>query len=226
MGIFKTKRKAIDQYSWEYEVPTYKRGNESLDDMSLLYGQYENYVVTKTGYLVGYIRVSGINLDLLNEIEQEDAFDSYNAFLMATVGTQVKEVQQYIELSNPVNLHDYNMNLKKTYLNYRDKMPSRNDEDRTQYIARMRLIASYVDHFTALEQKQSMLTKEHLLVARVPLKNRTFDELELARQNLEEKLSGLVRDIESSFIDFEMEASILSHAEISKNFKLLINYIS
>src|SRR5699024_11523724 len=45
-------------------------------------GQYQEYIVTKTGYLITILSGTGVNLDLLNEYEQTDIFDEYNAFLM------------------------------------------------------------------------------------------------------------------------------------------------
>lgn len=81
----KTANKSA-KLDWDYQPPKINGGKETIDDMSLVVGMYGNYEVTKTGNLVGILEVSGINLDLLNETEQQDVFEDYGAFLMSTLG--------------------------------------------------------------------------------------------------------------------------------------------
>lgn len=211
----KTKIKN-SKYQWIYEVPEFDGGLETLDDMSLIIGMYGDYIVTKTGYLAGIIETSGINMDLLSDYEQEDIFDSYNAFLMSTVGEQMKERHQYIELTIPVDMDEYIMNLKKKYL-----QAKREPEPNLQVI---RLIASYIDYYSNVQFKKNMTTKKHLLIAREKIKNRTLEELETARDLLNEKLSGLRRDLESSFADSDMSAFILTSRDVTDIIKTMINF--
>ncbi len=77
---FNKVKQEKSKYKWDYKVPKINQGKQTLNDMSLIVGFYDNYLVTKTGSLVGHLIVSGINLDLLNDIEQEDVFNDYNAF--------------------------------------------------------------------------------------------------------------------------------------------------
>lgn len=203
---------------WIYEVPKFNTGKETIDDMSLMMGMYGDYIVTKTGYLVGIIETTGINMDLLNEYEQEDVFDSYNAFLMSVIGEQVKERHQYMELTIPVDMEEYLMNLKKKYLQAkREPVPN------LQFI---RLTASYIDYYSNVQYKKNMTTKKHLLIVREKIKNRSLDELETAKESLIEKLDGLRRDLESSFSDVDMRAFILTGHEITDILKTLINFKS
>lgn len=101
---------------WDYQPPKINGGKETIDDMSLVVGMYGNYEVTKTGNLVGILEVSGINLDLLNETEQQDVFEDYGAFLMSTLGEGVDDTLQFLEPTIPVNMTTYLNGLKRRYL--------------------------------------------------------------------------------------------------------------
>lgn len=83
---------------WDYQPPKINGGKGTIDDMSLVVGMYGNYEVTKTGHLVGILEVSGINLDLLNETEQQDVFEDYGAFLMSTLGEGVDDTLQFFSM--------------------------------------------------------------------------------------------------------------------------------
>lgn len=201
---------------WTYEPPKINTGKETIDDMSLIVGLYENYMVTKTGYLVGIVEVTGVNVDLLNEYEQEDIFNSYNSFLMAMVGSQINELHQYIEVTIPVNMTEYLMSLKKKYLQ------AKRLETSNLYV--VQLIASYIDYYSGLQYQKEMTTKKHLVVARTKIKNKSFDELVSAKKALNEKLESLKRNIETVFSDVDIQAEILTGREVTGVLKTLINY--
>ena len=201
---------------WAYEPPKFNTGKETIDDMSLIVGMYENYIVTKTGYLVGVVETTGVNADLLNEYEQEDIFSSYNSFLMSMVGNQVNERQQYIEVTIPVNMTEYLMSLKKKYLQAK--------RDATPNLYLIQLIASYIDYYSGLQSRKNMTTKKHLIVVRVKIRNKSFDELESAKKTLNDKMESLVRNIEMVFSDFDMTANILTGREVTGILKTLINF--
>ena len=212
------KLKSNNRHQWTYQVPEFNKGKESLDDMSLIDGMYGDYIVTKTGYLSGMIETTGINMDLLSDYEQEDVFDSYNAFLRAVNGVQTKERHQYIELTIPVNMDDFLMNLKKKYLKAkREPIPNRH---------LIQLMASYIDYYSKMQYKKNMTTKKHLMVAREKIKNRSLDELDNAKRRLDEKLESLIRELESSFSDMDMRAFVLTGHEVIGILKTLINFKS
>ncbi|WP_461146139.1 hypothetical protein, partial [Salinifilum aidingensis] len=93
------------ELDWDYQPPKINGGKETIDDMSLVVGMYGNYEVTKTGNLVGILEVSGINLDLLNETEQQDVFEDYGAFLMSTLGEGVDEAGQLAAVEQDLLRH-------------------------------------------------------------------------------------------------------------------------
>lgn len=205
-------------FQWTYEVPMFDKGRKTLDDMSLILGMYGDYIATKTGYLVGIIETTGVNMDLLSSYEQDDIFDSYNAFLMLTVREQVKERHQYMELTIPVDMDDFMMGLKKKYIEAR-KVPAPN-------VQMIRLIASYIDYYSKMQSQKNMSTKKHLRAIRERIRNRTLDELEMTSCRLSDRLNDLKSGLESSFIDVDMGAFILTGHEIINILKTLINLVA
>lgn len=105
--------KSIEAYVFDYEPKTLQKGKYGLEDMSLIEAQYNDFLVTKRGYLFVLLKVSGINLDLLTTTEQEDVFDEFNAFLMSTLGENSGEVQQYLDITMPVDFRRQNAERSK-----------------------------------------------------------------------------------------------------------------
>ena len=215
MKLKNTKAKK-SQLEWDYEPPKINGGKQTIDDMSLVAGMYENYEVTKTGNLVGILDVSGINLDLLNDNEQQDVFSDYGAFLMSTLGEGVDDSLQFIEPTIPVNMTEWLNGLKRKYLDLKNNHPE--EEFKIQ------LIASYLDHFTTVQNSKNMTTKQHLLIVKVPIKDKTMESLDLAVNNLDEKINQVKRDLENSLTDFDLTAKVLSSQEVQEILKNLINF--
>lgn len=215
MKIKNTKAKK-SQLEWDYEPPKINGGKQTIDDMSLVAGMYENYEVTKTGNLVGILDVSGINLDLLNDNEQQDVFSDYGAFLMSTLGEGVDDSLQFIEPTIPVNMTEWLNGLKRKYLDLKNNHPE--EEFKIQ------LIASYLDHFTTVQNSKNMTTKQHLLIVKVPIKDKTMESLDLAVNNLDEKINQVKRDLENALTDFDLTAKVLSSQEVQEILKNLINF--
>ena len=215
MKLKNTKAKK-SQLEWDYEPPKINGGKQTIDDMSLVVGMYENYEVTKTGNLVGILEVSGINLDLLNDNEQQDVFSDYGAFLMSTLGEGVDDSLQFIEPTIPVNMTEWLNELKRKYLDLKNNHPE--EEFKIQ------LIASYLDHFTTVQNSKNMTTKQHLLVVKVPIKDKTMESLDLAVNNLDEKINQVKRDLENALTDFDLTAKVLSSQEVQEILKNLINF--
>lgn len=215
MKLKNTKAKK-SQLEWDYEPPKVNGGKQTIDDMSLVAGMYENYEVTKTGNLVGILDVSGINLDLLNDNEQQDVFSDYGAFLMSTLGEGVDDSLQFIEPTIPVNMTEWLNGLKRKYLDLKNNHPE--EEFKIQ------LIASYLDHFTTVQNSKNMTTKQHLLIVKVPIKDKTMESLDLAVNNLDEKINQVKRDLENALTDFDLTAKVLSSQEVQEILKNLINF--
>lgn len=210
----KTSRKT--KLDWTYQPPRINGGKETLDDMSLIVGLYDNYEVTKTGNLVGLLRVSGINLDLLNDTEQEDVFKSYNSFLMSSLGDGVNDTYQFHEPTVPVNMTPYLNGLKRKYLYLKESSPEQS--------FKIQLLASYIDHFTKIQNAKNMTTKQHLVILKVPIKNKSMESLELAAKNLAEKLDQARRDIEESLSDYDVTVNVVNNQELLGILKDLINF--
>ncbi|WP_273718484.1 TrsD/TraD family conjugative transfer protein [Leuconostoc mesenteroides] len=215
MKLKNTKAKK-SKLEWDYQPPKINGGKQTIDDMSLVVGMYENYEVTKTGNLVGILEVSGINLDLLNDNEQQDVFSDYGAFLMSTLGEGVDDSLQFIEPTIPVNMTEWLNGLKRKYLDLKNNHPE--EEFKIQ------LIASYLDHFTTVQNSKNMTTKQHLLIVKVPIKDKTMESLDLAVNNLDEKINQVKRDLENALTDFDLTAKVLSSQEVQEILKNLINF--
>ena len=212
----KKETKKEDKLAFTFKPRTINNGKETLTDMSLIKAFYQNFIVTKTGYLIALIETTGINLELLNEEEQAYMFDTYNSFLMTSLGDRAEEQQQYLDMTIPVDLEEYTLSYKKRYLEELDKEePNR---------ARANLIASYIDDFTQKMQTGEMSTKKHILVIRHPIKDKTFTSLKMASTDLNEKVLQYINRLEESFDNYDLEAKKLHTDEIKNVLVNLINF--
>lgn len=212
----KKETKKEDELAFTFKPRTINNGKETLTDMSLIKAFYQNFIVTKTGYLIALIEATGINLELLNEEEQAYMFDTYNSFLMTSLGDRAEEQQQYLDMTIPVDLEEYTLSYKKRYLEELDKEePNR---------ARANLIASYIDDFTQKMQTGEMSTKKHILVIRHPIKDKTFASLKMASTDLNEKVLQYINRLEESFDNYDLEAKKLHTDEIKNVLVNLINF--
>lgn len=204
------------ELNWDYEPPTINGKKQTIDDMSLIVGMYGNYMVSKTGNLIGVMEVSGVNLDLLNDTEQEDVFNDYGAFLMTTLGDGVHDSIQFIEPTVPVNMTEYLNGLKKKYLYLQQTQP--------EQTFKIELIASYIDHFTKIQNAKNMTTKQHLMIVKVKIKDKSLESLDLAVEHLDEKMNQVQRDLENALTDFDLTAKNLTNQETIHILKNLINF--
>jgi hypothetical protein len=215
--LFKQKNtEPTDNLDFNYEPRSVSKAKESIEEMNIMQAMYKDYIVTKTGYLAGIIEISGINLELLNNFEQADVFDTYNSFLMSTLGDNIDEQQQYLDMTIPVDFNEYLLSYKKRYLDEINK-------EKPNY-ARANLIASYIDDLTQKQQNQDMSTKKHLLVVRERINNKTLTALDKTVQDLNETIQQYISRLEDSFDNYELQAKKLSGKEISKVLKNLINF--
>ncbi|MBM6613975.1 conjugal transfer protein [Desemzia sp. RIT804] len=192
------------------------KGKQTIFDMSLIQSVYRDYLVTKTGYLVGIIEISGVNLELLNESEQADVFETYNAFLMTTLGDASAEQQQYLDMTIPVDFEEFLLSYKKRYLQEIEKKEPNQ--------ARAILIASYIDDLASKTRTQEMSTKKHLLIVREKIKDKTFTSLNKKVTDLDEKTTQYINRLEDSFDSYDMQAKKLHSNEILAVLKNLINF--
>ncbi|MBT2741031.1 TrsD/TraD family conjugative transfer protein [Bacillus sp. ISL-77] len=194
----------IDRTQFDFEVETLvNKGKKTIQDLSVIEGIYKDYVLLKNGYLVSIFQVSGINMDLLAEYEQNRLFEDYGSFLMSQVHDQI----QTISMTVPVDLRSYNLGWKKRYLQELENK----DSARNEY--KRKLIASYIDHFQGIRVKEEMSTKQHFIVMREKMSKRTFQDLERAESILTKKVEEISNSLQSTFETYDVSIRKLSEKD-------------
>lgn len=215
--ILKNKKNATENHlNWDYTAPKVNSGKETIDQMSLASGLYKDYVVTKTGNLVAMLEVSGVNLDLLSDYEQEELFSAYGAFLMSTLGEGVDDSLQFIEATIPVDMTEYLNELKARYFDLLKNHPEKE--------FKIQLLASYIDHFTVVQDSKNMTRKQHLVVIKTKIKDKSFESLDSAVDELSDKVQQVKRDVENALTDYELVTKQLNSQQTLSIWKNLINY--
>lgn len=209
-------KKKLDDYVFTFEPKALKKGKESIQEMSLIKAQYNDFIVTKTGYLVALIKASGVNLDLMNETEQEEVFDDFNAFLMSTLGEGSDDEHQFLDMTIPVNFNEYVLYWKKRYLEVKENEPENK--------AKILLVASYVDHYSKMQSTNEMTTKDHIIVLRQKIRKNNLASLEKSHLQLEEKVNSFIKNLEDSLSSYDMEARKLTSNEVIGILRHLINF--
>lgn len=200
----RNKKKKIDRTEFDYEVDTLiKKGQRTIQDLSVIEGIYKDYVLLKNGYLTSILKVSGINLDLLAEYEQNRLFEDYGSFLMSQVQDQI----QTVSMTVPVDLRTYTLGWKKRYLNEVENKESSGNE------YKRKLIASYIDHFQGIRLKDEMSTKHHFVVVREKMKKRTLQDLERTESILTKKVEEISNSLRSTFESYDLSISKLSEKD-------------
>lgn len=213
MKFFSQTKKEEKNKSLEFTWQPRKinKHSETIEDMSIIQAPYMDFVVTKTGYLISMIEISGINLELLNDEEQTYVFDTYNAFLMNTLGDNSSETQQYLDMTMPVDFDRYILSYKKRYL--LENNP-----------ARKRLIASYIYDLQEKIRHNEMSTKRHILVIKEKIKESSLLALENSASELNAKILTYQNRLEDDFESYDVQAKKLYADEIQIILKHLINF--
>lgn len=201
---------------FEFDPKGLSKGKQTLQDMSLLQGQYHEYIVTKTGYLVTILSGTGINLDLLNEYEQTDVFEEYNAFLMANVAESSGDVFQFLDMTAPVDFKPYILSWKKEYLSVIKREPENK--------VLRNLIASYINTYEMEDAAHEMTTKEHFVVLKEKIKDKDYKSLQFAEKNLGEKAEVFKKSLESQFSHYDLLIRKLNGAECKNVLHLFMNF--
>lgn len=213
MKFFNQTKKEEKNKSLEFTWQPRKinKHSETIEDMSIIQAPYMDFVVTKTGYLISMIEISGINLELLNDEEQTYVFDTYNAFLMNTLGDNSSETQQYLDMTMPVDFDRYILSYKKRYL--LEENP-----------ARKKLIASYIYDLQEKIRHNEMSTKRHILVIKEKIKESSLLALENSASELNAKILTYQNRLEDDFESYDVQAKKLYADEIQIILKHLINF--
>lgn len=208
-------KKEKNDFEWTYKPPQIDNGKQTFDEMSLIQGVFEDFLVLKTGRITGVITVSGINLDLLSESEQTDLFDDYNAFLISTFGEGYESLE-FRETTVPVDMKEYIKHLKRIYINLKRK--------NSNEIFKINLVASYIDHFTKIQNKSEMTTKKRIIVVSEPIKDKRYESLQLSARRLREKIIQIMKDLNNSLSDYDIQMRVLTGNEYRRDIKNLINF--
>lgn len=201
---------------FNFQPKPLKKGQTGLQEMSLLQGQYQEYIVTKTGYLVAVLSGTGINLDLLNEYEQTDIFEEYNAFLMANVAEAKGEIFQFLDMTVPVDFKPFILSWKKRYIDVKESDPDNE--------VLHNLIASYVDHYEREDSNHEMTTQEHFIVLKEKIKEKDYRSLQLAEKNLDEKVNIFKKSLETQFQHYDLIIRKLTGTEYKNVLHLFLNF--
>lgn len=194
-----------DKTEFDFKVETLvNTGHKTIQDLSLIEGIYKDYVLLKNGYLVSILQVSGINMDLLAEYEQNRLFEDYGSFLMS----QVQDQLQTISMTVPVDLRSYNLGWKKRYLQETENKDTAGNE------YKRKLIASYIDHFQDIRLKDEMSTKQHFIVIREKMSKRTFQGLDRSESILTKKVEEISNSLRSTFETYDLAIKKLSEKDI------------
>lgn len=208
-------KKEKNDFEWTYKPPQIDNGKQTFDEMSLIQGVFEDFLVLKTGRITGVITVSGINLDLLSESEQTDLFDDYNAFLISMFGEGYESLE-FRETTVPVDMKEYIKHLKRIYINLKRK--------NSNEIFKINLVASYIDHFTKIQNKSEMTTKKRIIVVSEPIKDKRYESLQLSARRLREKIIQIMKDLNNSLSDYDIQMRVLTGNEYRRDIKNLINF--
>lgn len=206
MIFMSNPKKKKDDTEFDYEIETLlKKGQRTIQDLSIIEGIYKDYVLLKNGFLTSILQISGINLDLLAEYEQNRLFEDYGSFLMSQVHDQL----QIISMTVPVDLRSYNLGWKKRYVEEMEK-----NKENTGHTYKQTLIASYIDHFQSIRVKDEMSTKQHFMVIREKMDKRTFQDLERAETILTKKVTEMSNSLRSTFESYDVTINKLSEKDI------------
>ncbi|MCY8497754.1 TrsD/TraD family conjugative transfer protein [Bacillus atrophaeus] len=215
--MFFTKKKSDVNYDdFDFQPKELQKGQKTLQEMSIIQGQYQEYIVTKTGYLVTILSGTGVNLDLLNEYEQTDIFEEYNAFLMANVAEARGEVFQFLDMTIPVDFKPYILSWKKRYIEVKEEEPE-NELVR-------QLVASYIDHYEQEDAKHEMTTQGHFVVLKEKIKDKNYKSLQLAEKNLDEKAKNAKKSLETQFQHYDLLLRKMNAAECKRVLYLFMNF--
>lgn len=206
---------SLSSYEFSFEPKKISKG-KTIQEMSLIQGQYQEYIVTKTGYLVTVLSGTGINLDLLNEYEQTDVFEEYNAFLMSNVAEVKDEIFQFLDMTVPVDFKPFILSWRKRYLEVKN--------DKAVNEVAKNLIASYVEHYEDQDSQSDMTTQEHYIVLREKIKHKDFKSLQLAESNLSEKAWVFKKALEDQFQHYDLIINILTGNQTRNVLHLFMNF--
>lgn len=183
-----------------------------FNDISPIQGVYSDFIYLKEHALVSMVKVKGLNLDLLSELEQNTLFDEYGAY----IAQNVHYLPQNVSVTVPINMSDYLYKWKVQYLS------SINDEDCPEPLKQLR--ASYLYEYQKAETSLGMAKKEHFIVLKEKLKQPTLENLHESEKRLLQKTHEIKDSIHQVLDQYDGEEEIISASEALSVLHRLLDY--
>lgn len=135
---------------------------------------------------------------------------------MSTLGENSGEMQQYLDITMPVDFSEYLLFWQHRYLTVLEEEPENE--------AKLALIASYVDTYTTIASSQEMTTKSHIVVLHEKMAKKHLASLEQTAIQLEEKVMLFIRQLENTLSTYDVEARQLTAKECREVLRHLMNF--
>ena len=177
--------------------------NRSIQEDCLVLGFYKDYVVTKNGYVIGAIKINGVNTDLLSDFERKELLEDYSSYL----GNAIDDHPQIKTVTEPVNVNLYIRNLKKKII----EELNQNDGYSTM---KAELIASKILFIQEKIVSDEMSTKNHYIIFKEPITDNNIYSLDQAISRLYKTLKTNDRSLYDSFNQYDMSSRLLFQDEL------------
>lgn len=177
--------------------------NKSIQEDCVVLGFYKDYIVTKDGYVVGGIKLDGVNTDLLSDFEKKELLEDYSSYL----NNAIDDKPQIKSVTEPVNVNHYIKNLKK-------KIIQELDENNGNSTMKAQLIASKILFLQNKIMGDEMSTKNHYLIFKEKIDNNSVYDLDQATQRLFKKLKSNDNSLYDAFNQYDMNSRILYQNEL------------
>ena len=177
--------------------------NKSIQEDCIVLGFYKDFVVTKNGYVIGGIKINGVNTDLLSDFEKKELLDDYATY----INNSIEDKPQIKSVTEPVNVNQYIRNLKKKIIQELDN----NDGNGT---VKAQLIASKILFLQNKIMGDEMSTKNHYLIFKEKITKNNVYDLDQATQRLSKTLKTNKSSLYDVFNQYDMEGRILYQNEL------------
>lgn len=205
--MFRKKNKNIEENEEVFEIINRRiKGdgrNKSIQEDCVVLGFYKDYIVTKNGYVVGGIKIDGVNTDLLSDFEKKELLEDYSSYL----NNSIEDKPQVKSVTEPVNVNHYIKNLKK-------KIIQELDENGGNGTMKAQLIASKILFLQNKIMGDEMSTKNHYIIFKEKITKNNIYDLDQATQRLYKTLKSNDRSLYDAFNQYDMNTRILYQNEL------------
>ncbi|EOS7966689.1 hypothetical protein DW628_RS13370 [Enterococcus hirae] len=183
-----------------------KKKDRYFEDDSRIQGIYKDalvvYQVEKKQFcLVQLLRVDGVNMDSLSIHEQAGLNEDFGTFLSQNILYE----PQITSLNSPITIQSFLDQWTKTVENYR-KLPHVNE-------AVLQLKASYLVEYQNLQKTMETSKKQHFVALSEKMDQLTSEGVELAYENLKDKIRGVRAGLQGFMGKFDCQVTICTIQE-------------